>query len=129
MDDDRPADPNGKLDETIEESFPASDAPANTVETGIRVGPVGLPASLDVLDNVGAERFEIRIGEDVAFLRYQKRPGAFVLLHTEVPPTLRGRGLANLLAKVGLATARASGLNVVVTCPMVRAYLRKHSGV
>lgn len=26
------------LDETVDETFPASDAPANTVETGIRVG-------------------------------------------------------------------------------------------
>jgi hypothetical protein len=28
-----------KLDETLEETFPASDAPANTVETGIAVIP------------------------------------------------------------------------------------------
>ena len=28
-----------KLDETIEESFPASDAPANTPETGIGIVP------------------------------------------------------------------------------------------
>ena len=27
------------LDETIEESFPASDAPANTPETGIGIAP------------------------------------------------------------------------------------------
>jgi hypothetical protein len=27
------------LDETIEESFPASDAPANTPETGIKIDP------------------------------------------------------------------------------------------
>ena len=27
------------LDETIEESFPASDAPANTPETGISIAP------------------------------------------------------------------------------------------
>jgi hypothetical protein len=26
-----------KLDETLEETFPASDAPANTVETGVGV--------------------------------------------------------------------------------------------
>jgi len=32
--------PDVKLDETIEETFPASDAPANTVETGIRSGEV-----------------------------------------------------------------------------------------
>jgi hypothetical protein len=34
------------LDETIEETFPASDAPANTPETGIRIDPttdVSLP--------------------------------------------------------------------------------------
>ena len=29
-----------ELDETLEETFPASDAPANTVETGTRIGPV-----------------------------------------------------------------------------------------
>ena len=29
-----------QLDETIDESFPASDAPANTVETGVGVGEV-----------------------------------------------------------------------------------------
>jgi hypothetical protein len=27
------------LDETIEETFPASDAPANTPETGIKIDP------------------------------------------------------------------------------------------
>ena len=27
------------LDETLEETFPASDAPANTPETGIRIDP------------------------------------------------------------------------------------------
>jgi len=32
------------LDETIEESFPASDPPANTVETGTRTGEVPVPA-------------------------------------------------------------------------------------
>lgn len=28
------------LDESLDETFPASDSPANTVETGIRVGPI-----------------------------------------------------------------------------------------
>ena len=39
-----------QADETIDESFPASDPPANTVETGVRVGEV--PGS------VGSDRFE-----------------------------------------------------------------------
>jgi hypothetical protein len=33
------------LDETVEESFPASDPPANTVETGTRTGEVPEPNS------------------------------------------------------------------------------------
>jgi hypothetical protein len=36
------------LDETLEETFPASDAPANTVETGIRVH---VPDISEVIDN------------------------------------------------------------------------------
>jgi hypothetical protein len=42
------------LDETLEETFPASDAPANTVETGIRIGAV----ASDVIDNREARRFQ-----------------------------------------------------------------------
>lgn len=125
--DDPQSDPNGKLDETIEETFPASDPPANTIETGIRIGPVELPDRLEVRDNTAEQRFEITLEGEVAFLRYEKRPDAFVLAHTEVPLPLRRRGLANALAKAGLAAARASGVNVIVMCPMVRAYMRKHT--
>jgi hypothetical protein len=35
-----PPSPEEKLDDTIEQTFPASDAPANTVETGIGLGEV-----------------------------------------------------------------------------------------
>jgi hypothetical protein len=31
--------PRDEVDETLEETFPASDAPANTPETGIRIDP------------------------------------------------------------------------------------------
>jgi hypothetical protein len=38
MTSDPPVPDEDKLDETLEETFPASDAPANTVETGVGVG-------------------------------------------------------------------------------------------
>jgi hypothetical protein len=47
-----------KLDEALRETFPASDPPANTVETGIKVGVVEGPDDR-VRDNRGASRFEI----------------------------------------------------------------------
>jgi hypothetical protein len=37
MDINRPPSDEAELDEAIEESFPASDPPANTVETGVHI--------------------------------------------------------------------------------------------
>jgi hypothetical protein len=39
-----------KLDEALEETFPASDPPANTVETGIRIGDSSSPPIATVPD-------------------------------------------------------------------------------
>jgi predicted GNAT family acetyltransferase len=112
------------LDETLEETFPASDAPANTVETGTRVGPVPpLPA---VTDNREASRFELVVDGQTAVLTYERTPKSLVLVHTEVPPPLRGRHLADALAKAAIDAAHAEGLPFVALCPFVKAYLRKH---
>jgi hypothetical protein len=46
------------------------------------------------------------------------------LIHTEVPPALRGRHLGDTLVKAALEAGRAAGLRIVVVCPFVRAYLR-----
>lgn len=116
-----------KLDETIEESFPASDPPANTVETGILLEvESGHDSDVAVHDNPEASRFEAIVDGQVAFLAYERRRNEIVFLHTEVPESLRGRGIASQLAKVAVASARAEGLQLVVRCPFVRAYLRKH---
>jgi predicted GNAT family acetyltransferase len=113
------------LDEALEETFPASDAPANTVETGIRVGlATPLPA---VTDNREASQFELVIDGHTATLAYERTPRSLVLVHTEVPPALRGRHLADALAKAAVDAAHAEGLRVVAVCPFVKAYLRKHS--
>jgi hypothetical protein len=55
------------LDETIDETFPASDAPANTVETGIRVG---LPNDAPIVDNREASRLELTVDGQTAVLQY-----------------------------------------------------------
>ena len=113
-----------ELDETLEGSFPASDAAANTVVTGTHVVPAAqLPV---VTDNRDASQFELVVDGETAVLRYERTRTSLVLVHTEVPPSLRGRHLADALAKAAIDAAHAERLQLVVVCPFVKAYLRKH---
>jgi predicted GNAT family acetyltransferase len=126
MDADDRVDSEEALEEALEETFPASDAPANTAETGIHVDADPLIESgLVVRDNRPASRFEVAIDGQVAFLEYSRGRDGIVLLHTEVPESARRRGIGTLLARTALRAVRAEGLRVVVRCPFVRAHLRK----
>jgi uncharacterized protein len=59
-------------------------------------------------------------------LEYQRTPTSLILVHTEVPPPVRGRRLATTLVQSAVNVAREEGLRVVAVCPFARAYLRKH---
>ena len=111
------------LDETLEETFPASDPPGNTVETGIRVGA---PPAESVVDNRDASRFELTVDGHTAVIKYERTPKSLILVHTEVPPALRGRHLGDVLVSAAFDRGHAEGLRIVAVCPFVRAYLRKH---
>src|ERR1700676_1268779 len=108
-----------ELDEALEETFPVSGAPANTVEAGTLVGPVPLPPA--VTDNREASRFELVVDGLTAVLTYERTPTSLVLVHTEVPQSLRGHHLGDALAKAAMAAAHAEGLQIVVVCPFVKA--------
>ena len=116
-----------KLDEALEETFPASDPAANTVETGIRTGEVAPPpAAASVADNRALTRFELAVNGETAFLIYERTHDALTLIHPEVPPSLRGHRLGDRLVAAALEAARSAGLRVVAVCPFAKAYLRKH---
>lgn len=80
-----------------------------------------------VENNQAAKRFEARVAGDVAFIQYRYAKGHIVMVHTEVPPSLGGRGLAGKLAHAALEYARTEGLTVVPLCPYVASYIRKHA--
>lgn len=79
-----------------------------------------------VRDNPARHRYEIEVDGQVAVLIYRRTPGFLELIHTEVPAALRGRGLADALARHALEAARAEGVRVGPTCPFVRAFLERH---
>jgi len=112
-----------KLDETIEETFPASDAPGNTSVIA------RLPATellSQISDNRARNRFELAIDGHTAFLAYERTTDSLTLLHTEVPVELRGRHLGEALVEGALEIGRREGLRIAVVCPFARAYLRRH---
>jgi uncharacterized protein len=114
-----------KLGETLADSFPASDPPANTVQTGVGSGS-GSSNTPGLRDNRAESRFELTRDGQTAILVYDRTPKSLVLVHTEVPTALRGHHLGEALVKAGVEAARAEGLRVIATCPFAREYLRKH---
>ena len=120
----RKSDDDRNLDETLEETCPASDPPSHTGETGTRLDIT--PAADAVTDNHEAHQFELVVEGHTAVLVYRRTPTSLILVHTEVPPPVRSRHLADTLAKAAIDTAHAEGLRVVAVCPFVKAYLRKH---
>lgn len=71
-------------------------------------------------------RFEVRADEGVACLAYDLSDGRLVLVHTEVPPSLGGRGIGGQLVQAAVAFAKQEQLKVVPICPFARTYLRRH---
>jgi predicted GNAT family acetyltransferase len=80
-----------------------------------------------VTDNPEEHRYEAWVGEDVrGFLDYHLQPGLMTIMHTEVDRAAEGKGVGSALAAGALDDIRRRGLSILVVCPFVRAYLRRH---
>lgn len=72
-------------------------------------------------------RYEIVAnGEVIGFSQYTDTGEVRDVFHTEVDEAWAGQGLATRLLEFALDDIRANGLVLVATCPLLRAYLRKH---
>ena len=85
--------------------------------------------SPEITDNPGASRFETTTGGHLAELRYRRRAGRLVLLHTEVPAELEGHGIGGSLVAAAVDRAIRENLTVVPLCPFAHGWLERHPGV
>ena len=79
-----------------------------------------------VRDNKDRGRFELDVGNDIAFANYRLTPSAVIITHTETPRALRGRGLGSELVKGALELIRRDGKKVIAGCGFVADYLDRH---
>lgn len=82
---------------------------------------------IEVTKNEERSRFEIRLdGELVGLADYRDDDGVREFPHTEVDPTVRGKGLAGRLVGEALKDTRDAGLKADPVCPYVAAYFKRH---
>ncbi len=85
------------------------------------------PDELLVLDVPERRRFEARLGARLAgFSQYRQGDGTIELLHTEIDPDFEGKGFGSKLAAAVLADVTGRELRVIVRCPFISAYVRRH---
>lgn len=78
------------------------------------------------MDDPAAHRFVAVVDGHEAELVYERTGDRLVLVHTEVPPELGGRGLGGHLVRHAIAAAAAAGVRVEPRCPFARRWIEEH---
>jgi hypothetical protein len=82
---------------------------------------------MKVIDQRGAHRFEADLeGQLAGFITYRQAGETLVLLHTEVLPELRGKGLGGRLAGATLDLVRQRGERIRIQCEFLADYVQRH---
>jgi uncharacterized protein len=82
-----------------------------------------------ITDNQAASRFELHADGRLAELQYRRNGNRLVLIHTEVPEQLEGRGIGGALVTAAIDRAERDGMTVVPLCPFAYGWLERHPDV
>ena len=80
-----------------------------------------------VTDNQAGSRLEVRADGFLAELRYRRNGRRLVLIHTEEPPELEGRGIGGRLVSAAVDRAAQDAMIIVPLCPFARGWLQRHA--
>lgn len=79
-----------------------------------------------VVDEPDERRFVYQADGVEAQLVYRRRGRRLILVHTEVPDALAGRGIGGQLVRAALDQARARDWTIAPWCPFARSWLEAH---
>jgi len=86
-------------------------------------------SSAAVVDDQAGERFVVEQDGSTAHLAYLVGDGTLVLVHTEVPDELEGRGIGGSLVRAAAARAASEGRTIHPWCSFARKWLEDHPDV
>jgi predicted GNAT family acetyltransferase len=82
---------------------------------------------MEIINNKRQSQFELKLPDgEIAVLTYRWLKGSMVLMHTAVPKSGQNKGVGSAIAKYALENARTHNLKIVVYCPFVAAYMKRH---
>lgn len=82
---------------------------------------------MSIQHNVSAHQFTAKQADGTGELVYElPTAGVIDFVHTFVDEALRGQGVADELARAGLAYARAQHLKVRTSCEFMAAFAQRH---
>lgn len=73
----------------------------------------------------GGGRYVLTLEGQESVLTYGRQEGRILIMHTYVPPPLRGRGLGVALVARAVADARAEKTKIVPVCPFVKMQMAR----
>lgn len=82
--------------------------------------------AVNIIHNEQENQFEYRENDQLAVLSYRFYKKDIALVHTGVPSSISGKGIGSALAAYAFEYAKEINKKVMVYCPFVGAYLKKH---
>ena len=80
-----------------------------------------------VTDNPAESRYELHDGDTlIGVAMYRLSGDTITFTHTQVDPEYEGQGAGSQLARQVLDDSRARDRQVVVHCPFITAWIRRH---
>ena len=81
---------------------------------------------IELIDNIEKHRFELWAEEKCSSIDYKLEGNHLILVHTEVPEELEGRGIAAALVEKTLRYLQEHNLKMQPFCSYIQVYLKRH---
>ena len=81
---------------------------------------------MDVINNVIDQQFEMEVDGEKAFIDYEMKGDKIQLNYTQVPKSMKGKGIGSKLADQTFELIEGMDLKIIVECKFIHSWLKKN---